>query len=60
MGFIGHNLFFHLKKLGFDLKIIDSLKINNINSSNQKSEIQLKILQERFRLIKQFKIDNIN
>ena len=59
MGFIGHNLFFHLKKLGFDLKIIDSLKINNINSSNQKSEIQLKILQERFRLIKQFKIDNI-
>ena len=58
MGFIGHNLFLYLNNLGYDVKIADSLKINNLESPSKKSEIQLKILEERVKLLKKFKIEN--
>ena len=41
MGFIGHNLFFYLNNFGYNVKIIDSLKINNLESQNKKSEMSL-------------------
>tara|TARA_B100001093_G_scaffold486409_1_gene521703 strand:+ start:7163 stop:8140 length:978 start_codon:yes stop_codon:yes gene_type:complete len=59
MGFIGHNLFFHLNNLGYNIKIADSLKINNLESPNQKSKIQLKILDERVKLLRKYKIENL-
>ena len=29
-GFIGHNLAIHLKKLNFDVTIVDGLSVNNL------------------------------
>ena len=43
-GFIGHNLAIHLKSLGADPIIVDSLTVNNILSIAQQWFIQRKIL----------------
>jgi len=57
-GFIGHNLGIHLKKLGAEVVLIDSLAINNINSviDNKDNlpnpDLALDFLYERLRLIK--------
>ena len=44
MGFI--DTFFYLNNFYYNVKIIDSLKINNLESQNKKSEIQIKILKK--------------
>ena len=31
-GFIGHNLGIYLKKLGAEVKLVESLAVNNVNS----------------------------
>ena len=37
-GFIGHNLAIHLKNLGADVSIIDSLQVNNLASFSASSK----------------------
>lgn len=60
-GFIGHNLSLNLIKHGHKIKIIDSLKINNIKSQEfidlENNHILKKILKERFELLDENKID---
>lgn len=57
-GFIGHNLALHLKRAGADVSVIDSLHINNFlafssTATNiQNRELYLKILTQRFELLK--------
>ncbi len=61
-GFIGHNLAIKLKKLGAKILIVDALKVNNLESvkSNKNNlpfpKLSMKILVERFSLLKKFKI----
>ena len=56
-GFIGHNLALHLKFLGAEVSIIDSLQINNLAYFSSTSEeivnrsLYLNILHERQRLL---------
>ena len=62
VGFIGHNLALHLKKLGAEVFLIDSLAVNNINSviDNKDNlpnpELAYSFLNERIKLINQEKI----
>ena len=57
-GFIGHNLALKLKKLKFNVSIVDSLEINNIlwlkKNKNQLPfpNLSMSILKERFQLLK--------
>ena len=57
VGFIGHNLALHLKKLGAEVFLIDSLAVNNINSviDNKDNlpnpELAYSFLSERLKLI---------
>ena len=44
-GFIGHNLAIHLKNKGHQIKIIDSLKINNLYAERD-NEVTNQILYE--------------
>tara|TARA_B100002019_G_C21237631_1_gene583668 strand:+ start:95 stop:1117 length:1023 start_codon:yes stop_codon:yes gene_type:complete len=61
-GFIGHNLAIKLKSLGANVRVIDSLTVNNLYSikKNKKEvpfqKLSLKILNERFLLLKKNKI----
>ena len=61
-GFIGHNLALKLKKLKFNVSIVDSLEINNIlwlkKNKNQLPfpNLSMSILKERFQLLKKYKI----
>ena len=61
-GFIGHNLALKLKFLGAEVSVIDSLNINNLYSvrNNENNlpypKLALKILGERFSLLKKNKI----
>ena len=57
-GFIGHNLSFHLKKLGAEVHIIDGLNVNHLGSvkknldSLSNPELAKDILYERLELLK--------
>jgi nucleoside-diphosphate-sugar epimerase len=57
-GFIGHNLAIHLKNLGADVSIIDSLQVNNLASFSVSCKesvnrtLYLSILNERQKLLK--------
>lgn len=61
-GFIGHNLALHLKSLGADVTIIDSLQVNNLLSfsSTEKDlanrSLYLNILHERQKLLVEHQI----
>ena len=61
-GFIGHNLAIKLKKLKYNVSIVDSLQINNIlwlkKNKNQLPfpNLSMSILKERFKLLKKRKI----
>lgn len=60
-GFIGHNLAIHLKNKGHQIKIIDSLKINNLYAERD-NEVTNQILYEsilknRLSLLKKNQID---
>ena len=60
-GFIGHNLALHLKKIGNNPTIVDSLEINNLYAKPD-NEITNKhlydsILNNRLQLLKEKKID---
>lgn len=61
-GFIGHNLALHLKSLGAEVSIIDSLQVNNLAYFSSASEeivnrhLYLNILHERQRLLNDSKI----
>ena len=61
-GFIGHNLALHLKSLGAEVSIIDSLQVNNLAYFSSASEeivnrhLYLNILHERQRLLNESKI----
>ena len=61
-GFIGHNLALHLKSLGAEVSIIDSLQVNNLAYFSSTSEeivnrpLYLNILNERQRLLKDSRI----
>ena len=61
-GFIGHNLAIKLKSLKAKVVIVDGLKINNIESLKKNTnnlphpKLSMKILKERIKLIRQFKI----
>ncbi len=57
-GFIGHNLALHLKSLGADVSVVDSLGVNNVMAFSSHSEeavnreLCLDILQERQILLR--------
>ncbi len=62
-GFIGHHLSLAFKKLNYDIKIVDSLSVNNllsINNNNIKDyphpKLSKIITTERFRMFKEQKI----
>ena len=61
-GFIGHNLALHLKNLGADVTIIDSLQVNNLLSFSSTDKdlanrsLYLNILHERQKLLVDQKI----
>ena len=61
-GFIGHNLAIHLKNLGADVSIIDSLQVNNLASFSASSKdsvnrkLYLSILNERQKLLNNLEI----
>ncbi|MBN8568405.1 MAG: NAD(P)-dependent oxidoreductase, partial [Ignavibacteria bacterium] len=61
-GFIGHNLALHLKSLGADVSIIDSLEVNNLTSVLANSDnlphpqLAYTVLNERLQLINQANI----
>ncbi len=61
-GFIGHNLAIKLKKLKHKVSIVDSLQVNNILWLKKNKDqlpfpnLSMSILEERFRLLKNFKI----
>ena len=58
-GFIGHNLALHLRSIGAEVSIIDSLQVNNLASFSATSKdsvnraLYLRILNERQRLIQE-------
>ena len=61
-GFIGHNLALKLKKLKYNVSIVDSLQINNILWLKKNKDqlpfpnLSMSILKERFKLLKKNKI----
>lgn len=61
-GFIGHNLALHLKSLGAEVSIIDSLQVNNLASFSATAEdsvnraLYLRILNQRQSLIQAARI----
>tara|TARA_B100001057_G_scaffold494399_1_gene590901 strand:+ start:2045 stop:3058 length:1014 start_codon:yes stop_codon:yes gene_type:complete len=61
-GFIGHNLALRLKKIGYNVSIVDSLQINNIlwlkKNKNQLPfpKLSMSILKQRFKMLSQLKI----
>ena len=61
-GFIGHNLALHLKSLGADVSIIDSLEVNNLTSVLANSDnlphpdLAHTVINERLRLLNQANI----
>lgn len=61
-GFIGHNLALHLKSLGADVTIIDSLQVNNLLSFSSTDKdlvnrsLYLNILHERQKLLVEHQI----
>jgi nucleoside-diphosphate-sugar epimerase len=61
-GFIGHNLALHLKSLGANVEIIDSLQVNNLYAFERASsevvnrELYIKIINERLDLLRQANI----
>lgn len=61
-GFIGHNLALHLKSLGADVSIVDSLGVNNVMAFTSHSEeavnreLCLDILQERQILLRKAEV----
>jgi nucleoside-diphosphate-sugar epimerase len=58
-GFIGHNLAMHLKNLGAEVSIIDSLQVNNLASFSASSKesvnrsLYISILTERQKILKE-------
>ena len=62
-GFIGHNLALKLKKLKYNVSIVDSLQINNILWLKKNKDqlpfpnLSMSILKERFKLLKKRKIE---
>jgi len=60
-GFIGHNLALKLKKSKHEIKIVDNLGVNNLNSVKDKkienSFLYTSILKERIRLINENSIE---
>jgi nucleoside-diphosphate-sugar epimerase len=62
-GFIGHNLAIYLKKKKFDVKVLDSLSVNNFLSLKKQKiphkNFYLKVLNERHKLLKKNKISLI-
>jgi nucleoside-diphosphate-sugar epimerase len=61
-GFIGHNLALHLRSLGAEVSIIDSLQVNNLASFTATTEdivnrdLYLRILNDRQRLLQDAQI----
>lgn len=60
-GFIGHNMALQLKQKNYDLKVIDSLQINNLYSIDKSSDLPfpkmtMSILEERMSLFEKNKI----
>ena len=61
-GFIGHNLAMHLKSMGANVIIVDSLGVNNIMSFTNAEEtmenkkLYLNMLNERQQLINEYDI----
>ena len=60
-GFIGHNLALKLKKSKHEIKIVDSLGVNNLNAVKdekiENSFLYTSILKERIRLINENSIE---
>ncbi len=60
-GFIGHNLAIHLKNKGHQIKIVDSLKINNLYAERDNEvtnqNLYESILKNRLSLLKKNQID---
>ena len=60
-GFIGHNLAIYLKKKNYDVKVIDSLSVNNLLSFTDKEIVNQKlyrsILNERINLLNEYHIE---
>jgi len=58
-GFIGHNLALHLKALGAEVHVIDSLQVNNLYAFRRTQdnivnrELYIQITQERLNLLRQ-------
>jgi nucleoside-diphosphate-sugar epimerase len=58
-GFIGHNLALALKARGADVHVIDGLEVNNLlyfsalNEQGRNTDLYLRILHERFRLLRE-------
>ncbi len=61
-GFIGHNLALKLKSLKANVMIVDGLTINNLGSIKKNTnnlphpKLSMKIIKERIRLIKKYRI----
>ena len=61
-GFIGHNLALHLKELGAEVSIVDSLQVNNLlsfsstDNSVPHQDLYLDILNQRLDLLKKAEI----
>ena len=61
-GFIGHNLALHLKKIGANVQIVDSLNVNHLGSLEKNVDqlpnpkLAKKILDERLELLKKAEI----
>ncbi len=59
-GFIGHNLAVHLKKLNFDVNVVDGLSVNNLNNFKENvgnNEFYRKVLNNRLEILKKQKIN---
>ena len=60
-GFIGHNLALYLKKKSYDVKVLDSLSVNNLLSFTDKEIVNQKlyrsILNERINLLNKNNIE---
>jgi len=61
-GFIGHNLALHLKSLGADVHVVDSLQVNNLGaissdmSDPDNRELYIGFINERLQLLRDAKI----
>ena len=59
-GFIGHNLAIHLKKLNFDIAILDGLSVNNLYNFKDNignNEFYRTVLNNRLDLLNENKIN---